>query len=126
MINNLFFVGLGGLLGAMARYFIGYQLTLGYSKSGFPFHTLLVNALGCFAIGLIYSYLKSHSAHHSLYLIAGVGFLGAFTTFSAFSIETITLLERGQYLLGSANILSNTLVSLIACLLSLKLGRLLF
>jgi CrcB protein len=86
-------VGVGGALGSMARYGIGLVLP---SSAGFPFATLAVNVIGCFCIGLAMPALaRVGPLPLELRLFVIVGFLGGFTTFSAFGIETVSLLRSG-------------------------------
>lgn len=106
-------VGIGGALGSMARYGIG----LAVPSVGFPYATLLVNVLGCFAVGLALPTLDRAAAlSPDVRLLVVVGFLGGFTTFSAFGNETIALLRAG---VGPAmlNVLANVLFGLAAVLL---------
>lgn len=85
-------VGLGGALGSMVRY--GFGLTL--PSVGFPYATLAVNVIGCFCIGLALGNAERAAAMSSeLRLLLVVGFLGGFTTFSAFGYETLALLRAG-------------------------------
>lgn len=85
------YIGIAGALGAIARYSIGVFMI---SESGFPFATLLVNLTGCYALAFITSRTLPFS--NNIKLAIGTGFLGSFTTFSAFSVETITMLENGK------------------------------
>ena len=89
---NYLYVGLAGGLGAICRYLVGISLA---NQSIFPFSTLLVNLLGCFALAFILSRTESFS--YKARLALGTGFLGSFTTFSAFSVETIQLVEQSHY-----------------------------
>lgn len=95
-------IGLFGSLGAIARYFIS-DLKL---SSSFPIHTLIINLLGCLIAGLFIGYTQKSQDHH-LYTLISVGFIGSFTTFSAFGIETLSLLENKQLLLAFSNIILN-------------------
>lgn len=85
------YIGLAGSLGAVARYAISIIMV---HDSGFPFSTLLVNLIGCYAL----AYLMSRRLRFSSKLKSAIstGFLGSFTTFSAFSVETITMIEANQ------------------------------
>jgi CrcB protein len=90
-------VGAGGALGAMARYGAGLaQARL--APGGFPWATLTVNGLGGLLMGLLVGWLAHRGAGgEGLRLFAGVGVLGGFTTFSAFSLETALMIERRDW-----------------------------
>jgi fluoride exporter len=107
-MKYLLFIALGGASGSVARYLLaGWAHRLW--EGPLPVGTLLVNALGSFAIGILYVLLVEKSLiHQDWRAVLMVGFLGAFTTFSTYSLETISLLEAGHtahalaYMLGSA------------------------
>ena len=110
-------VALGGALGASFRYAINLGLASSIDK--LPAATLLVNVLGSFMAGFLTTWFLHRSfGNISLQLFLTVGFLGAFTTFSAFSVETMRLFEAGH--LGSA--LANVFLNLLACLLAVFIG----
>lgn len=98
---NSFLVMIGGALGALARYQFGHMAgrVLG---SSWPWGTLGVNIIGGLAMGLLAGWLARHGSGggEQARLLLGVGVLGGFTTFSAFSLETALMIERGQ--LGGA------------------------
>ena len=119
-------VAVGGAAGSVARY--GFSLgATRWLGAAFPFGTLGVNALGSFLAGLLYvlivQRLAAQEEWRSLLLI---GVLGGFTTFSAFSLETIRLLESGRVSSAAANIGLNLVFGLGACIAGLWLGRRLF
>lgn len=94
-------VAIGGGAGALARYQAGRWMThwLGPSTvSSFPWATLTVNVVGSLAMGLLAGWLARHGGEsaENYRLLIGVGLLGGFTTFSAFSLELMLLIERGQ------------------------------
>jgi CrcB protein len=103
---TLLYIALGGALGALARYGVGgwVQDRAGFA---FPMGTLTVNVLGSLLIGFSLRYLEAIRLAPEIRVLVAVGFLGAFTTFSTYSYETITLLEEGAlgraatYALGS-------------------------
>lgn len=112
---NFLVVGLGGFLGAVSRY--GVYLLLG-TGGGFPYATLIVNVLGCAAIGFLYELTaKSEALSATSYLLLTTGFLGAFTTFSAFGLETVSFLKNSNYLFATVNILANVVLGLLAVML---------
>ena len=96
-------VFLGGGVGAVLRWQLGRAMTSWLGApiiSVFPFATLAANAAGSLFMGLLAGWLARHGSGGSeqLRLLLGVGLLGSFTTFSAFSLEMVLLIERGQYL----------------------------
>ena len=102
MVKDLITVGLGGAMGAMARYLAG-QLAQRLLGTSFPWGTLAVNISGCFLIGLAYGLLQTAEASTPrLFIIVGV--LGGFTTFSAFGYETLDLLKENGAGAAAANV----------------------
>lgn len=90
------YIALGGAVGSVARYGIGgwVQLRAGFS---FPWGTLIVNILGSLLIGFSIRYVEGVSVTPEVRALLTVGLLGAFTTFSTFSYETVVLLQRGEW-----------------------------
>lgn len=114
-------VALGGALGSLLRY--GVNITLPrLTGSGFPWHTLVVNVVGSGVMGIIMVWLahRGHSAYAPLLM---TGLMGGFTTFSAFSMETILLAERGQAALAASYVIASVLLSLAAFVLAAQLTR---
>ena len=93
---NLLIVMLGGALGAGARHLVG-SFTLARFGPGFPWGTLSVNLAGGLLMGLLAGWLVRAGGSEATRLFFAVGVLGGFTTFSAFSLETFLMLERGQF-----------------------------
>jgi fluoride exporter len=94
---NLLLVGLGGALGAIARYLLSGYVLYHSTDWKFPLPTFLVNVLGCLVAGILGSFAVKQewfSEQHRLFLFTGL--LGGFTTFSAFGIETVLLLREGH------------------------------
>jgi len=98
-MNNLFLIFLGGGIGSIARYGMMNLISKNVPGSNFPWHTLGVNITGAFIIGCLIEILALRIALPAppRYLLV-TGFLGGFTTFSAFSMETALMLERGDYM----------------------------
>lgn len=116
-MKHLLLVMLGGGLGAGMRHLVG-MASLRLLGFGFPYGTLTVNIAGSFAMGLFISWLAARSSGDEAirYLVA-TGFLGGFTTFSAFSLDVATLWERGQIALAAGYIaisLSGSILALFA------------
>lgn len=120
----LFSIGAGGFLGAILRFLMTQQVQLLFSKD-FPYGTLLVNALGSFLLGFLSHYLFTLPLHEALRMGLTVGILGAFTTFSTFSMETILFLQKGDFLTAGMNVLSNVGICLILCFMGLQLAKVL-
>ena len=112
-------IALGGAAGAVLRYAV-VQQTGRLLGLGFPFGTTVVNVLGSFAMGLAVAWLAGRSAVAPLLM---AGFLGGFTTFSAFSLDAVALVERGQTLAAAAYVLVSVLGSIAALFLGLTLAR---
>ena len=111
-------LALGGALGAISRYWMSSALNQS-GQMAFPFGTLSVNVLGSFLIGGLYIYLSERPELSEAYRhLLITGFLGALTTFSTFSLETLLLIEQGHYNTALFNVLS----SIIFCLGSAYLG----
>ncbi len=116
MLINLIYVALGGAGGAMLRYLTG----LGVGRllgTGFPLGVITVNIIGSFAMGVLAVMLAKKGLMQFSPLLM-TGFLGGFTTFSAFSLEAVTLFERGQ----TSAAMSYVLISVIGSILALMLG----
>ena len=99
-------VAVGGAAGAALRYQAGRAIAqwLGaQAVTTFPFATLLINALGSLLMGLLAGYLvrSGSPGDEQLRLLLGVGLLGGFTTFSAFSLEMVMMIQRGQFLFAT-------------------------
>jgi len=112
------FVALGGACGASLRFFIS-QLVLNWLGKGFPFATLMVNISGSFIMGFLYGLIEQGILEVSVYrTLIGIGFLGAFTTFSTFSLDSLLLIQQGEILKAMVNILLNV----VLCILAAALG----
>ncbi len=108
-------VGIGGGLGAMARHEVNHFVQQRALSNPFPIGIFLINVVGSIAIGLIAGAVASHRVQWSLetrtFLVVGI--LGGFTTFSSFSLDTLTLIRGGHFGLAAANVLGQVALSLI-------------
>ncbi len=119
-MNATLLVMAGGALGAGARYNLG-RLVFHWTGPGFPYGTLIANLVGGFLMGVLVAILaRDNMADETWRLLLGVGLLGGFTTFSAFSLEVLNMIERGQW--GIA--IGYALVSVIGSVLALFAGLL--
>lgn len=118
-----FLVAAGGALGSLLRYFLG-QWSLRLWGPNFPWGTLIVNVAGCFVIGVFAEMIaRRFNASVELRLLLITGFLGGFTTFSAFSLDAISLFERGEAVLGGVYIAASVGLSMAAVVAGLALMR---
>lgn len=114
-------VALGGAVGASLRYLIS-DMTLALLGKGFPYATLLVNVLGSFTMGLLYgAVLQEYIVLVPWRTFIGIGFLGALTTFSTFSLDTLLLLQQGDWHKAILNIVLNVCVCVFVAWLGMYL-----
>ena len=123
-MKHLVAIALGGSLGAVARYITAKNIQ---SLSGqlFPLGTLFVNMMGSFLIGIAFSIFENIAVSRDLRSFLTIGFLGAFTTFSTYSLETIALLRDGELKLGISNFLLNNLLCLMMVFIGLATPKIL-
>lgn len=116
-------VGLGGFLGANARYALGIWI-VGRFGSAFPWHTLAINVSGSFAIGVILALLTEKlMADPAWRLLLVVGFLGGYTTFSSYTFEALALVEAGEWPAAVWYVLGSNGLGLAATFLGLVVTR---
>jgi CrcB protein len=117
-----FLVAVGGALGSVARHWFSGLVARGFGET-FPWGTLLVNVTGSFLIGFFATMTGDGGrwlVNRSGRIFFMVGICGGYTTFSSFSLQTLTLMEKGQWLYAAAN----ALLSLVLCLVAVWLGYL--
>ena len=115
---QLLLVFIGGGIGSISRYLVT-TLVKNFTTIPFPFGTLTVNVIGSFLMGIVTAIIASKMSENgeSLRLLLAVGFLGGFTTFSSFSMETLTLIEKNEVFYALANIIANMTFGLLAAYL---------
>ncbi len=122
MLAQLLPVGLGGFLGAVARYLVGHWLLPLSVAQRFPWPTLVVNVSGCLLIGILAGLVEKHGLFSpGLRLFLFTGLLGGYTTFSAFGLESIALLRRGDFALVALYATASVVLGLLAVWLGLRL-----
>ncbi len=110
MIKNIVFVGLGGMVGSIIRYLI----YLAYGNTSFPYATMFINIAGSFFIGAIAGYATRNMAFAEWRLFLATGVCGGFTTFSAFSIECVQLVQQNRNIAALTYAISSLLFGVAA------------
>ncbi len=119
MIWNLIFVITGGAIGSGLRYILFRLIVF----PNFPVGTLGVNIIGSLLIGLIFAYFHNRPDDSALRLFLMTGLLGGFTTFSAFSLETLKIMQSGSFSKATLNITLSVALCLIACFVGMWMAR---
>lgn len=121
---NFVIIGLGGFIGAVLRYIIS-GIFYDYYGDKFPYGTLAVNIIGCFFLGFFITIAEGKFiVSPQMRSFIAIGLLGAFTTFSTFSFETLVLLQEELYVSAFLNILISVIVGLFAVWLGIVLAKL--
>jgi fluoride exporter len=115
-------LSVGGVLGVNARFWLGVVINR-WTSSQFPWATFTINITGSFAIGLCTAVLARWLPHPHARLLVIVGFLGGYTTFSSYSIESLTLWERGERSLCLAYLLGSVVAGITAVVFGTAVGR---
>lgn len=122
-MQNILAIALGGAMGALARYGLGAWISSRWNQS-FPLHTFLINISGAFLLGFLnILFIERLTVSPFIRLGIGVGFLGAYTTFSTFGYEVITLLQGGSMLTAALYTLGSLLVGFTGVALGVGLAR---
>ncbi len=122
MAQAILLVMLGASLGGAARFLLTHFSSQVSYHHGFPYGTLVVNALGCFLVGYVLTWSADHT-HDGWRLLAATGFCGGFTTFSAFAYESMAYLHEARLLSLAANLVLNNGLSFAAVLAGIWLHR---
>ena len=117
-MRELLLVGAGGFVGAVLRHFVA----VGLAHLAFPAATLVVNVVGSFCLGLVAALLDRGVLDPMHKHALAVGLLGALTTFSTFSVETIRLLENGAHATAILSVAANIVLALAAAWIGLRLA----
>ena len=121
-MTETLWIGLGGFAGALARYWLSGWIAA-HAGVVFPFGTFVINLSGSFALGLLLALFEQQAGSPAARLALGTGFLGAYTTFSTFTYETIRLIEEGSLLLATLNVVGSVVLGLGAVLAGVVAGR---
>jgi CrcB protein len=119
----LLLIALGGAAGSVLRYILGGRAQH-FAPHGFPLGTLFVNVVGCFLVGMLVRQFMNIQTHNYLRALLVVGFCGGFTTFSTFSMETVGLIEGGEYSRAMAYIALSLTLCLTATFAGMTVMRL--
>jgi fluoride exporter len=118
MLKNFLFVGLGGGIGAMLRYYFSSVI----KHTTFPYNTLLINIAGSLLIGIVFGLTeKSNVISDQLKLFLATGICGGFTTFSAFSVENMQMLKEGDYTTAAVYIFASVALCIVAVFAGFKI-----
>lgn len=116
-------IALGGALGALSRYWLT-SVAERFNQTQFPFGTFAVNVLGSLLVGALFVILTEKiQLAEQLRPVLLIGFLGAFTTFSAFSLESVLLMQHGQFITALSYIVLSVVTCLTACWLGISVTR---
>ncbi|MGI8985080.1 MAG: fluoride efflux transporter CrcB [Acidimicrobiales bacterium] len=120
---RILWIGVAGFCGAVARYQLD-SLVGHYERGAFPWGTLLVNVSGCFLLGVLFTWSSGRfDANPSLRPALTIGFLGAYTTFSTFSLQAVRLSEDGKVGLALGYVAASVGVGLLAAWAGMAAGR---
>jgi len=122
---KLALIGVGGLVGTLSRYAISVWVDE-RTLSSFPYGTLVVNLLGSFAAGFLFQWVEVTAISPDIRLAVFTGFLGGFTTFSAYGLQTFTLSHNGMLSAAAVNVLLSNLLGLISVWAGSSASRSLF
>lgn len=116
-------VGIGGFVGANARLWLSTRVAAEF-HTPFPLGTMIINVSGCFLIGLLLVFITTHGRISDYYrLLLVTGFLGAYTTFSTFSYDSLTLFREGAYVMMLANLFGSLVLGMAAVSAGYLCGR---
>lgn len=115
---------IGGAVGALSRFGLSRYISGQLVSSVFPWATLVINAAGSFAIGFFFELFGRYLVSSALRDFVVVGFLGAFTTFSTFALETLNLIRDNEWGWGAFNLVASNVLGIVMVIVGVLLGRL--
>lgn len=118
-LKNLLVIGLGGMIGSMLR----YSVTILVGQHAFPVATFIINVIGSFCIGIIFGLALHYFSSNTVRLFLATGICGGFTTFAAFSIETVQMLHLEKYLLAATYVTASIILSIAAASLGFYISK---
>jgi CrcB protein len=122
-VQHLLYLALAGGLGSLSRYGLAGAVQRLFGPS-FPYGTFVVNVVGCFLFGLVWGFLEDRlGVNPQVRVVVLTGFMGAFTTFSTYMYESLSLLQHHQWLHAAANMVGQNAAGLALIFLGLSLGR---
>jgi CrcB protein len=122
---KILFIAVGGAVGALLRYWVS-GVTYKYLNGFFPWGTLIVNLSGCLIIGFLWQLFEATVASPSLRALFLIGFLGAYTTFSTYALETFNLIRENEVMFALYNFLLNNALGIVFVFFGFVLSRYLF
>ena len=121
-VSTILFIGIGSFVGGICRYLLSKGIQNRYAEH-FPLGTLTVNIIGCLLIGVVFGLAEKGNLTDEWKLFLTTGILGGFTTFSAFSVETIELLRTGHLAYALTYVSASVVIGLLATYLGLQANR---
>jgi len=117
-------IGAGSFIGGISRYLVSLFIQSRVDTT-FPFGTLTVNVVGCFLIGVVFGFADRGNMSQEWRLFLATGILGGFTTFSAFSNETVGMMRDGQFWYASSYVVSSIVLGLVATFIGIMIVKIL-
>jgi len=124
-MRHLLFIAMGGSLGSITRYNLSKNIHNLFNHI-YPFGTMFVNATGSFLIGFLFFFFENIIVSNDIKSFLTIGFLGAYTTFSTYSLETINFIRDGEIKVGLMNIIMSNIVCLLMVMAGMICSRLIF